>query len=82
MSVARPCGFSPLSLVGSLRSGVWRVANLWKRRLHGLDRKRRFQNAVLGCVHLRKNFRNGVPVLSVTEIPLLLLILDLALDGG
>jgi hypothetical protein len=29
MSVARRYGFSPLSLVGSLMSGVWKMANLW-----------------------------------------------------
>jgi hypothetical protein len=34
-SVARRCGFSPLNLVGSLRSSVWRVAKFLISQLRG-----------------------------------------------
>jgi hypothetical protein len=35
-------------------------------------RKRRFWNAVLGCILLRKNFQNSVLAHSVTKIPLII----------
>jgi hypothetical protein len=32
-------------------------------------KKKRFWNAVLACILLRKNFWNGVPARSITKIP-------------
>jgi hypothetical protein len=37
--------------------------------IYTYPRKRRFQNAVLGCVLLRKNFQNGIPTCSTTKYP-------------
>jgi hypothetical protein len=34
------------------------------------DRKRRFPNALSGCVFLRKNSQHGVPARSITKMPL------------
>jgi hypothetical protein len=38
-----------------------------------LMRGKKFRDAVPACVHLRRNFRNGFPALSITKIPLTLM---------
>jgi hypothetical protein len=46
-----------------LERGAVSYANAWKKR---------FQNAVLACVLLGKNFWNSIPVYSDTKVPLII----------